>query len=212
LKHAKRRTFYNPEGKMPIAKRYLPDLLTANEISDLLGRTRSWWSQLVSAGVATPVDRAGPRGAARYRLADALQIGMDRNCDLTDVMPRVPPSVLAAMERRDDDDVEANDGETLDEARARKASADASLAELKLAAARAELLDADTVRRVYADVGAATREAVMALEVEAATELDEHGLTWLQGALRRALEQASADAERLSAALDGPDDDTDEAE
>ena len=50
---------------MPIAKRYLPDLLTANEISDLLGRTRSWWSQLVSAGVATPVDRAGPRGAAR---------------------------------------------------------------------------------------------------------------------------------------------------
>jgi chaperonin cofactor prefoldin len=116
------------------------------------------------------------------------------------------------MERRDDDDVEPRDGETLDEARARKASADASLAELKLAAARAELLDADTVRRVYADVGAATREAVMALEVEAATELDEHGLTWLQGALRRALEQASADAERLSAALDGPDDDTDEAE
>jgi hypothetical protein len=185
---------------MPAAKRYLPDLMTATEIADLLGRTRSWWSQLVSAGVVTPVDRAGPRGAARYRLADAVVIGRERDCDMTAVEPRIPPSVLAAIAGGDDTD--APDGAPdLQAERALHERRKRELTEIKLAAARAELLPADIVRRVYGDVGAATREHVMALEVEAATELDEHGLAWLQGALRRALQQASDDAERLSAPL-----------
>lgn len=186
---------------MPAAKRYLPDLMTATEIADLLGRTRSWWSQLVSAGVVTPVDRAGPRGAARYRLADAVVIGRERDCDMTAVEPRIPPSVLAAIAGSDDAGAQADGAPDLHAERALHERRKRELTEIKLAAARAELLPADIVRRVYGDVGAATREHVMALEVEAATELDEHGLVWLQGALRRALQQASDDAERLSAPL-----------
>ena len=190
---------------MPATKRYLPDLMTATEIADLLGRTKSWWSQLVSAGVVTPVDRAGPRGSARYRLVDAVLVGRERGCDMEAVELRVPPSVMAVVNEESAPKTEEQeawgDVPDLQEERALHERRKRELTKIKLAAARAELLPADTVRDVYGSVGAMVREKVMAIEISAVTHLDEHGLSWLREELRSVLTQIVRDAERMSEPL-----------
>jgi len=89
-------------------------------------------------------------------------------------------------------------------ARARREAANASLAELRLAEARGEMIAAEAVERYCADTATVIRERVMEVERLALTQLTPAAHAWLAQALRAALGEASRSAQSYADRLFGP--------
>jgi hypothetical protein len=181
--------------------RYMPELLTAKQAAQEVGRSVATISTWASEGLIEEVDRQGPRGSSRFHCLAIVAAANAKGADIRVALDRLQPSIREEWDALPETESGNEDVPDLQEERALHERRKRELTEIKLAAARAELLPADTVRAVYGSVGAMVREKVMAIEISAVTHLDEHGLAWLREELRSVLTQIVRDAERMSEPL-----------
>lgn len=183
--------------------RYMPELLTAKQAAQEVSRSVATISSWAADGLIEEIDRQGPRGSARYHCLAIIAAANSKGADIRVAVDRLQPSIRAEWDALPEHEP-TEDGDDVPDLQAERALHERrkrELTEIKLAAARAELLPADVVRDVYGGVGAMVREKVMALEIAAVVHLDEHAMAWLREALRDVLREIVKDAERMSEPL-----------
>jgi len=180
-----------------VRTQYLPSEMNATECSKALGVSTGLIAQWVSDGILAPFTKRGP--SPIYRLSALLMAADIKGRDLSDILPNVPEAVRREMrEAAGDVDESAPDYQA---ARARREVANASIAELNLAARRGEMLPAGLVRSVFGSVGAVIRERALSIITNAQSFTDDIGLGLLTEEVHAALVEMERNAERLSAQL-----------
>jgi phage terminase Nu1 subunit (DNA packaging protein) len=206
------------------AKRYLPEKVTSKQLGEAVGRKPSTIGNWVSEGLLAPLDHDGPVGSPRYDLLDGLLAAHTKGIDLTQLVTRIPPTLVPRWNALADESADGADGADAadaadaagapdDELKAEKVlltRAQRELAEQRLQERRGQLLDAARTRNAIGSAMVAVRERIMAIETRAHGQMGAEEHAWLAVELRTALAEAYGSAERVMVDLMGEpaDDDT----
>jgi len=178
---------------MAAQREYLPSRLTATECADAVGVSKATIADWVKSGLMAPFDRQGR--SPLYRLSDLLGAALERNRDISDIMPRVPEAVQREM--REAATVLDESAPDYAVSRARRETANAELAELTLAERKGEMLRASVVRHAIGSSMVAVRERILAIETRSHGQMTAGAHAWLAAELRTALAEATDNAERI---------------
>ena len=150
------------------AKRYLPEKVTSKQLGEAVGRKPSTVGNWVSEGLLAPLDHDGPVGSPRYDLLDGLLAAHTKGIDLTQLVTRIPPTLVPRWNALADESADGADaadaadaaGAPDDELKAEKVlltRAQRELAEQRLQERRGQLLDAARTRNAIGSASASWR-------------------------------------------------------